>query len=134
MDSNCKLVYFIPGEKTIITTPIAQGILILTNYRIVISTVQSKTTCSIPICLLLRIDLVEQLHIKISTKLSNFVMLSFANELICETVFTRITSIIDTNKSNNGSNFAFEFYSALTTSIPDHPFLSSNFCHLILNV
>lgn len=115
-------LFFLPGEQTVDTRPIAYGVLITTNYRVVFSTVRPDSTWSVPITLLWKVEIVGLIHVRIITKLGTSLICSFTDEIACENGLNYLSSLIDPPKSIDNL-FAIGFRSCLETQIPNHPFL-----------
>nr|CAH8848928.1 unnamed protein product [Trichobilharzia regenti] len=122
-------MHFLPGEKAISTKSIADGILILTNYRIIFSTRKPHSSWSIPLTLVWKAEAFEMIHIKIITKIGISVTWSFLDEIACDAGYNHISSLIDIPKDID-SLFACKFRSSLEANIPSHPFLLSA-CELL---
>ncbi|CAH8527695.1 unnamed protein product [Heterobilharzia americana] len=120
---------FLPGEKTVNTKPIADGILTVTNYRLMFSTKSPQSSWSIPTTLVWKAEAFEMIHIKIITKIGISVTWSFMDEIACDAGYNHIMSLIDVPKDID-SLFACKFRSSLEANIPSHPFLLSA-CELL---
>ncbi|VDP30638.1 unnamed protein product [Schistosoma margrebowiei] len=62
-------MHFLPGEEPVNTKSIADGILTLTNYRLIFSTKRPQSSWSIPTTLVWKAEAFEMIHIKIITKI-----------------------------------------------------------------
>ncbi|CAH8544744.1 unnamed protein product [Schistosoma margrebowiei] len=122
-------MHFLPGEEPVNTKSIADGILTLTNYRLIFSTKRPQSSWSIPTTLVWKAEAFEMIHIKIITKIGISVTWSFVDEIACDAGYAHITSLIDTPKDID-SLFACKFRSSLEANIPNHPFLLSA-CELL---
>ncbi|CAH8502157.1 unnamed protein product [Schistosoma turkestanicum] len=122
-------IHFLPGEKPINVKSLADGILTLTNYRLIFATERPQSSWSIPTTLVWKAETFEMIHIKIITKIGISVTWSFVDEIACDAGYTHITSLIDTPKDID-SLFACKFRSSLEENIPNHPFLLSA-CELL---
>ncbi|CAH8540477.1 unnamed protein product [Schistosoma guineensis] len=122
-------IHFLPGEEPVNTKSIADGILTLTNYRLIFSTKRPQSSWSIPTTLVWKAEAFEMIHIKIITKIGISVTWSFVDEIACDAGYAHITSLIDIPKDID-SLFACKFRSSLEANIPNHPFLLSA-CELL---
>ncbi|CAH8555536.1 unnamed protein product [Schistosoma haematobium] len=122
-------MHFLPGEEPVNTKSIADGILTLTNYRLIFSTKRPQSSWSIPTTLVWKAEAFEMIHIKIITKIGISVTWSFVDEIACDAGYAHITSLIDIPKDID-SLFACKFRSSLEANIPNHPFLLSA-CELL---
>lgn len=122
-------MHFLPGEKTINTKLVADGVLTLTNYRLIFSTKRPQSSWSIPTNLVWKVEAFEMIHIKIITKIGISVTWSFVDEIACDAGYNHITSLIESPRDIE-SLFACEFRLSLEANIPNHPFLL-NACELL---
>ncbi|CAH8551390.1 unnamed protein product [Schistosoma haematobium] len=122
-------MHFLPGEEPVNTKSIADGILTLTNYRLIFSTKRPQSSWCIPTTLVWKAEAFEMIHIKIITKIGISVTWSFVDEIACDAGYAHITSLIDIPKDID-SLFACKFRSSLEANIPNHPFLLSA-CELL---
>ncbi|TGZ55167.1 hypothetical protein CRM22_010480 [Opisthorchis felineus] len=115
-------VYLLPGEAVLKEGAVSGGKLLLTNYRFMFVTTVPDNVWSIPLTLISKLEVVDLLYLRITTKLGLSLSCEFEDDTTCELWLGCITRAADRTSVLEDS-FCFRFRGSLQCVIPEHPFL-----------